>query len=66
MKIDSYHNLNMSKEISFDSLTVVIVLYKESFDLISNTLSKIKNFKIIIVDNDGNDHLKKKFFQTLK
>ena len=56
----------MSEEISFDSLTVVIVLYKESFELISNTLSKIKNFKIIIVDNDGNNHLKKKFFQILK
>ncbi len=56
----------MSKEISFDSLTVVIVLYKESFDLISNTLSKIKNFKIIIVDNDGNDHLKKKILSNFK
>ena len=56
----------MSEEISFDSLTVVIVLYKESFELISNTLSKIKNFKIIIVDNDGNNHLKEKFSQILK
>ena len=56
----------MSEEISFDSLTVVIVLYKESFELISNTLSKIKNFKIIIVDNDGNNHLKEKILSNFK
>ena len=50
----------MSKGISFNSLTIVIVLYRESFNLISNTLSKIKNFKIIIIDNDNNNDLKKK------
>jgi N-acetylglucosaminyl-diphospho-decaprenol L-rhamnosyltransferase len=56
----------MSKEISFNSLTIVIVLYRESFNLILNTLSKIKNFKIIIIDNDNNNDLKKKILSNFK
>ena len=54
----------MSNTISSNSVTIVIVLFKESYDLISNTLNKIKNFKKIIIDNDGNDILKKKYFQN--
>ena len=50
----------MSNTISSNSITIIIVLYKESYDLISNTLNKIENFKKIIIDNDGNDLLKKK------
>lgn len=50
----------MSNKISSNSITIIIVLYKESYDLISNTLNKIENFKKIIIDNDGNDLLKKK------
>ena len=56
----------MSNEISFNSLTIVIVLYRESFNLVSNTLSKIKNFKIIIIDNDNNNDLKKKILSNFK
>ena len=42
----------------YDSLTIVIVLYNESFNLVSRCLENIKNFKIIIIDNAGNFQLK--------
>ncbi len=42
------------------NLTIVIVLYKESFQLISKTLSTINSFKKIIIDNDNNIDLEKK------
>ena len=48
-------NLNIKKNI-----TIVLVLYKETFDLISKTLNSLKLFKIIIIDNDNNLILKKK------
>ena len=37
-----------------DEITVILVLYKESFDLISKTLYSLKSFKKIIIDNDNN------------
>jgi N-acetylglucosaminyl-diphospho-decaprenol L-rhamnosyltransferase len=50
----------MNPSLSNNSVTIIIVMYKESYDLISNTLEKIKNFRKIIIDNDGNKILKKK------
>ncbi len=50
----------MKKTINNSEITVVIVLYKETFELISKTLSNLTSFKIIIIDNDNNLHLKKK------
>lgn len=50
----------MNKPLSVNELTVIIVLYKETFDIISKTLSTLKSFKIIIIDNDNNTILKKK------
>ena len=41
-------------------LTIIIVLYQEKFELIRACLENIKNFKIIIVDNDNNIKIKKK------
>ena len=41
-------------------ITIVIVLYKETFELLSKTLTTINSFKKIIIDNDGNLELKKK------
>jgi len=41
-------------------LTIIIVLYQEKFELIRACLKNIKNFKIIIVDNDNNVKIKKK------
>ena len=51
------------------SITIVIVLFKESFEIINKTLEHIKDFKIIIIDNANNDDLKKqitKKFQIYK
>ena len=41
-------NLNDNK-----NLTVIIVLFKEPFQLIKKTLETIKDLKIIIIDNDN-------------
>ena len=46
--------------ININNITVLIVLYEESENIIFRTLEQIKNFKIIIVDNKGNQELKKK------
>ena len=51
----------MQKEI-----TVVIVLYEEKLDLVLKCLERIKNFKIIIVDNAGNISLKKKIEEKFR
>ena len=47
--------MNLYKEIS-----VLLVLYQEDINLIIKNLINLKNFKIIIVDNDSNYNLKKK------
>ena len=41
-------------------LTIIIVLYQEKIELIRACLENIKNFKIIIIDNDNNIEIKKK------
>lgn len=51
-------NLNKCNQV-----TIIIVLYKETEDLIFRTLQTIKNFSIIIVDNAGDKFLKKKISQ---
>ena len=43
-----------------DNLTITIVLYQEKLELIRACLKNIKNFKIIIVDNDNNIEVKEK------
>lgn len=43
-----------------NEITIVIVLYKEEYDLISRTLSFLNTFKIIIIDNDNNFSLRHK------
>ena len=43
-----------------NNLTIVIVLYQEKLELIRACLKIIKNFKIIIVDNDNNIEVKEK------
>ena len=44
----------------YKNITIVIVLYQESFELLSKTLTTINSFKKIIIDNNGNIELKKK------
>ena len=41
--------MNISKY--YNDITIVIVLYYESYDLISKTLHHLNNFKKIIIDN---------------
>lgn len=43
----------------YQSVDIVIVLYKEKYNTLYKTLKSIKGFKIIIIDNDGNSELKK-------
>ena len=40
----------MNKNI-FEEITIVIVLYRESINLLSECLKSIKGFKVIIIDN---------------
>ena len=54
-------NLNDNK-----NLTVIIVLYKEPFELINKTLEKIQDLKIIIIDNDNNLEIKTKILKKFK
>jgi GT2 family glycosyltransferase len=49
-----------------ESLTIVIVLFKEPFDLINETLQNISSFNIIIIDNDDNHQLKEKILKEFK
>ena len=45
-------------------VTIVIVLYKEEFNLIFKTLDRLRSFKIVIIDNANNLNLKKKIQST--
>ena len=47
-------------------LTIIIVLYQERIELIKKCLEKIKNFKIIIIDNDNDLNLKNKIISENK
>ena len=47
-------------------ITVIFVLYQEQEDLIFKNLEKIKNFNIIILDNNSNLNLKKKIISKFK
>jgi len=55
-KIDSFQN----------QITILMILYQEDHEMVSNCLKNIKNFKIIIIDNANNDILKKKITKEFK
>ena len=44
-------------------LTILLILYEENYELIKKCLDKIKNFKIIIIDNANDKDLKKDTFK---
>lgn len=50
----------------YENLTIIILLYKENFELIKKCLNNIKNLKVIIVDNDNNLELKNKIENEFK
>ena len=52
--------------ISNEHLTIIIVLFKEPFELIAKTLKQIQNLKIIIIDNANDLELKKKITASFK
>ncbi len=56
----------MEKENYYQEVTIIIVLFKEDFDLIYKTLDKLRSFKIVIVDNANNQSLKKKIQSNFK
>ncbi len=49
-----------NKKLFQKEITVLIILYKEKYEMISGCLKNLKNFKVIIIDNDNNIDLKKK------
>ena len=50
----------MTQNKNKNNITVVIVIYREDYELLYKTLYEIKNFKIIIIDNSNNVRLKKR------
>ena len=48
------------KIIENNEITVLIVLYKETYELISKTLNTLKSYQKIIIDNGNDLELKKK------
>ena len=49
-----------------DKITIIIVLYREDYKLLYKTLDKIRDFKIIIIDNSNNVELKNKVEANFK
>ena len=47
-------------------ITILIVLYDETEEIILKNLEKIKNFKIIIIDNKGDTKLKERITQKFE
>lgn len=50
----------------YQKITITIVLYNESFNAVYKCLEKVKNFKIIIIDNNNDKRLKKKIEENFK
>ena len=44
-------------------LSILIILYEENFEMINKCLEKIKDFKIIIIDNANDKYLKDKIIK---
>jgi len=47
-------------------LSILIILYEENFEIINKCLEKIKDFKIIIIDNANNKSLKSEITKKFK
>ena len=47
-------------------LTILIILYEENYEIIKKCLEKVRNFKIIIIDNANDKDLKIKIEQNYK
>ena len=49
-----------------NKITIIIVLYREDYDLLYKTLDKIKEFRKIIIDNSNNLELKNKIEENFE
>ena len=49
-----------------NKITIIIVLYREDYNLLYKTLDKIREFKKIIIDNSNNVDLKNKVETNFK
>ena len=47
-------------------ITIIIVLYRENYEILFKTLDKIRDFKKIIIDNSNNLKLKNKVEANFK
>ena len=47
-------------------LSILIILYEENLEMIKKCLEKIKDFKIIIIDNANNKSLKNEIIKKFK
>ena len=47
-------------------ITIQIVLYEESIDLIYKCLNNLKDFNVILIDNAGNKNLKLRIEENFK
>ena len=56
----------MDQNSLINNITVIIVLYREDYNLLYKTLDKIREFKKIIIDNSNNIELKNKVETNFK
>ena len=56
----------MGQDKIISNITIIIVLYREDYNLLYKTLDKIRDFKKIIIDNSNNVDLKKKVKANFK
>ena len=49
-----------------NTITIIIVLYREDYQILYQTLDKIRDFKKIIIDNSNNLELKNKLEANFK
>ena len=49
-----------------NKITIIIVLYREDYEILYKTLDKIRDFKKIIIDNSNNLELKNKLEANFK
>ena len=50
----------------YKNVTITIVIYQESFEILSKCLINVNGFKIIIIDNAGNHKLKEEILKNYK
>ena len=47
------------KTIEINGISIVVVIYQETYELIINTLNQLKGIRIILIDNGNDIDLKK-------